>query len=783
MQSDSVDKAFIASVRAGKLFEKLGKLDCYNAQKVKTYSRARWIEEGEKPTRYFCSLLHQRSDENSFSSLFDAQNFEAFNHDDLKDVLVSFYSGLFTKESIDHQVQDDLLLNVTMRIDSKDQSHLENDITLDELTNAVKSLPNFKAPGSDGLTVEFYSSFWNFFGPKLVSVFNYSFAVGLLPESQRESIIRLIHKRDDRRYLKNWRPISLLNADYKLCAKVLAERLRKLLSQIIHTNQSCSVPGRKIISNLILIRDMFDYISDKNCPAILVSLDQEKAFDRVDWDFTFKLLDHFGFGENFVAWIKLLYTNISCRIICNGDLTDRFYPSRGVRQGCPLLPLLYILVAEVLGCNIRASNSIEGFRLPGGPLFKLVQYADDTTCFVHDLFSLQKLLDLTNTYGSGTGAKLNLSKTEVMWLGKYANRADKPLGLNCVNKMKILGVSFGDDADNDNWNKRVLVFKKLTDLWLQRNLSVKGRVVIANTLGLSKFYYIAKVLIPPNPIIMKIKKILINFVWHGKAHLVSQDVCHLPLKQGGLALPDFCKKLTALYLSYLKEFDDDCLVDWNYTFRFFLGQYLRNLIPLPFFRGNLYPAAAVPSPFYANLLKLVKEHYNLITSNELSKLTVKFIYSTVQSRAHIISPGVCVWKRLYPSLNFQKIWPHIFDHFCENKKNELQWLIAHRAVKTAVKLHGWHVFSSPACAYCGLSETVEHLFLFCHRSRKVWFWACNILNRLWKRTFDIQNIVFFFPFLLESTTLVLGSSKPLITAYGYKETYLPLKTFTMMPMQ
>ena len=81
---------------------------------------------------------------------------------------------------------------------------------------------------------------------------------------------------------------------------------------------------------------------------------------------------------------------------------------------------------------------------------------------------------------------------------------------------------------------------------------------------------------------MKIKKILINFVWHGKAHLVSQDVCHLPLKQGGLALPDFCKKLTALYLSYLKEFDDDCLVDWNYTFRFFLGQYLENLIPLPF---------------------------------------------------------------------------------------------------------------------------------------------------------------------------------------------------------
>ena len=129
---------------------------------------------------------------------------------------------------------------------------------LDKLTNAVKSLPNFKAPDSDGLTAEFYSSLWNFFGPKLMSVINYSFAVGLLPQSQRESIIRLIHKRDDKRYLKNRRPISLLNADYKLCVKVLAERLRKLLNQIVHANQSCSVPRRKIISYaVILIRDMF----------------------------------------------------------------------------------------------------------------------------------------------------------------------------------------------------------------------------------------------------------------------------------------------------------------------------------------------------------------------------------------------------------------------------------------------------------------------------------------------------------------------------------------------
>ena len=108
--------------------------------------------------RYFCSLLQQRSDENSFSSLFDAQTLKLLVTMILKDILVSFYSRLLTKESIDHQAQDDLLLNVTKSIDSKDQSHLENEITLDELTNAVKSLPTFKAPGSDG---PFLELFWS----------------------------------------------------------------------------------------------------------------------------------------------------------------------------------------------------------------------------------------------------------------------------------------------------------------------------------------------------------------------------------------------------------------------------------------------------------------------------------------------------------------------------------------------------------------------------------------------------------------------------------------------
>ena len=150
---------------------------------------------------------------------------------------------------------------------------------LSEATQALKLCHRNKTPGSDGLTVEFYSIFWDQLGPILAETFNESLQVGELCVSMKESITRLIHKKDERKNLKNWRPISLLNVDYKICSKALSLRLSKVLSTIVDPDQTCSVPGRRISSNFTLLRDTLDYINRTNETGILVSLDQEKAFD------------------------------------------------------------------------------------------------------------------------------------------------------------------------------------------------------------------------------------------------------------------------------------------------------------------------------------------------------------------------------------------------------------------------------------------------------------------------------------------------------------------------
>ena len=194
-----------------------------------------------------------------------------------------------------------------------------------------------KSSGSDGLPTEFYLTFWDSLCDSLVLVFNERFRLGVLSDSQHKGLLRLIHKRDERNLAKNWHPISLLNTDYKLPSKVM-ERLKAVMSSIVHQDQTCSVPGRSIFSNLQLVCYVLDMIAKTDETGILVTLDQEKAFDCVDHEFLMRVLSKFGFGPLFCGWVSLFYDNVFSRVIFNGKLTCPIFLGRGVRQGCPLSP-------------------------------------------------------------------------------------------------------------------------------------------------------------------------------------------------------------------------------------------------------------------------------------------------------------------------------------------------------------------------------------------------------------------------------------------------------------
>ena len=167
-----------------------------------------------------------------------------------------------------------------------------------------------------------------------------------------------------------------------------------------------------------------------NTPGILISVDFKKAFDSLEWSCIQSALKKFNFCDSLRKWIEIFYMDIESAVSNNGFATDWFKPSRGVRQGCPLLAYLFILTAEILSNKIRQKSTIKGIRIFGSEI-KLSQFADDTNLFCADVASAKQALKTMSAFGNFSGLVLNVEKTKAFWLGKWLNNRTKPLGMKC----------------------------------------------------------------------------------------------------------------------------------------------------------------------------------------------------------------------------------------------------------------------------------------------------------------------------------------------------------------
>ena len=167
-----------------------------------------------------------------------------------------FYVDLYTEEGIQENAQDTMLNKIKNKLTDEQAQLCEGEVTHNEITQAVSQMQNDKSPGTDGLTYEFYKSFWRLIEKDLVEVFNHSFENKELPESQKYGLLTLLFKKGERALLSNWRPLSLLNTDYKILAKALSVRFSKVLANIVSEDQTCGVQGRTILNNIFILRDM-----------------------------------------------------------------------------------------------------------------------------------------------------------------------------------------------------------------------------------------------------------------------------------------------------------------------------------------------------------------------------------------------------------------------------------------------------------------------------------------------------------------------------------------------
>ena len=239
-----------------------------------------------------------------------------------------------------------------------------------ECYSALQTFQKNKSPGNDGLTVEFYLAFWPVFGSLLVESLSYAFEYGELSNSQKQAVITLVENRGkDKRQIKNWHPISLINVDAKIASKTLAKRMENVQPEIIHFDQSAFVKGRTIFDAIRTIGDVIEHTMNRDISGILVAIDFEKAFDSLNFSFLLRVLHAFLNAPSFIQWVQVLYNKVSscvmnnCFIITSGP----FSLSRGVKPGDALPPYLFILA-------IRNDNNIQGIRI-GEKIVKLTLFA------------------------------------------------------------------------------------------------------------------------------------------------------------------------------------------------------------------------------------------------------------------------------------------------------------------------------------------------------------------------------------------------------------------------
>ena len=672
-------------------------------------SKTQSIQENEKPSAYFFQKEATLSKNKTIKTI--QHNTNTYNNS--KDILTcfrSFYETLYSEEPVDSSLNS-LFFDDLPKIDHSDNLFLEKKIEKDEFLHALKEMKPNKSPGSDGLTNAFYLNFFHLFGDVLCKIINLAYEDGELSETQKLSYITLICKDETRsEEMKCYRPISLLNIDYKIISKIITIRLGKVLPKIIGIDQTCSVKGRSIFDNLHLIRNIIDYVHQKNLAASFICLDQEKAFDRVSRSYMFDALTAFGFNSNFIKWVKLLYNDISSSVIVNNHISQAFPIKRGVLQGCSLSMPLYVICFEPFAHKIRNSDDIKGINMPGTTSqMKLGLFADDSTAFLTIDSSIRKYLRWVKLFGQISGAKINYEKSKVMYLGKWKTRSDHPFGISWIDHHKILGYFFGSGFSNDDiWSKIYVKIDKTLKLWTSRKLSFKGKSTVLNSLCLSKILYYATCNPIPSHYLTLFERRFFRFIWSSTFEPVARKTLYLDFNQGGLNVPCVKLKCHSIYLNHLQKLINNHNANWTFFAKYWIGLQLRKFNPA--FASNSVPHSEYIPIFYKTCLSIFDNFTHTNEDIDFNSFHKKHIYKTLLQDV-CIQPKI---EKVCPYIDFKPIWKSISLPYIDPDVRNTFWELTHDVIYVNYYLYHKHISKVKTCPLCDKIETVTHLFLECN---------------------------------------------------------------------
>jgi exonuclease III len=500
-------------------------------------SRIKWYIEGERPTAYYLNLEKQNYEKKSCKQL-KWENIQANGTEEIINLVEKFYTNLYdsniTTESNNKFLPDN-------KITDKLRDELEKPLNISEFQDVINSLNSNTSPGFDGLTSEFYKRFWHNIKDIYLSSLelNNNNPPENLPDFFSSASTILLPKPDTNLIdIMNWRPISLLNTDYKILSKVITNRINRALPSVISPNQTGFMRGRNIGENICLIDDFLFEAKNSNISGALVLLDIKNAYDTVSRNHIIKTLINMNFGPNFIKWISLLFKNNKNNFIFNGKSSKWINILRGVRQGDPISPALFNIALQPLTDYIKKNKEFK--EILGIIIFIILHFADDTAIFVRNSNTLNLFFKIWNYFSNISGLKLNMNKTKIIPINNTSIWKFNGIPINFENQsFKYLGIKYKKFKGRfcRDQDQKVSLIKKVDSTlsrWSSRSSTMIGKACISNSLAFSKLIFYSTYSENNNAFWKSFKSCAQKFIWNGNKPKVNYDILSNSVINGGL---------------------------------------------------------------------------------------------------------------------------------------------------------------------------------------------------------------------------------------------------------
>ncbi|CAN1135074.1 LINE-1 retrotransposable element ORF2 protein, partial [Linum perenne] len=498
------------------------------------------------------------------------------HHEGLEEAVVQFYKELYSEQQKVRPFPSEVRFQT---LNEGRWGGLVASFSREEVWGVVKSCAAEKAPGPDGFCFAFLQRCWSFVGEDFVRALDEFFHSGTLPRMICHTFICLIPKKEDVEDIKDLRPISLVGCIYKVISKVLMERLKLGISEVISENQCAFIGGRQILDASLIVNEVIDSRKRSGRAGLVFKLDIEKAYDHVNWGCLIQTLEAMNFPPRWVDWMWSCISSPFFSVLVNGESKGYFKSERGLRQGDSLSPFLFTCVMEVLSGMfrvVRGAGLFSGFFMDEANRrgeVSHVLYADDTIVFCEaDEQQVKVLLATLVCFETVSGLRVNYHKSCMFPVGEVANALRFADLFGCgVGSFPstYLGLPLGAYAKSKAlWDPVVSCVTKRLSSWKARLMSFGGRLtLVKSVLSCLPIYYMSLFKAPAS-VIKQIERMQCRFLWEGvsevrKLHLVRWDLVKAPLARGGLGILDLSCMNSALLNKWSWRFGTERVAWWR----------------------------------------------------------------------------------------------------------------------------------------------------------------------------------------------------------------------------